>query len=177
MAKKGATVGRRAPAAGTARVGGRDVFGRERALMREIAPLVERSLAGVEVLAVELVSPSRFCVFVDHAEGVDHAVCGRVTHLLERWRGEYTIDVSSPGPNRPLRQPAHFAAAIGSAVSIRTDREIDGQTRFRGLVTAASASAVAIETSTGTLQIPYDAIVRANVIDETKLSDEELKRP
>jgi ribosome maturation factor RimP len=134
--------------------------------MREIAPIIEGNLAGVDVLAIELLSPSRFCVFVDHAEGVDHALCGRVTHLLERWRGEFTIDVSSPGPDRPLRKPAHFAAAIGSIVSLRSDKEIDGQTRFRGPLIAASPGAVTVETTAGTAQIPYEAIVRANVIDE-----------
>jgi len=167
VAKKGATVGRRASAAAAPRAGGHDVYGRERALAREIAPLIEGALTGVEVLAVELVSPGRFCVFVDHAEGVDHALCGRVTHLLERWRGEYTVDVSSPGPNRPLRKPAHFAAAAGSAVSIRTDGDVGGQTRFRGSVTTTSATTVTVETSSGETRIPFAAIVRANLIDET----------
>jgi ribosome maturation factor RimP len=167
MAKRTATVDRRASAASAPRTGGRDIYGRERALMREIAPLIEGQLAGVDVLAIELLSPSRFCVFVDHAEGVDHALCGRVTHLLERWRGEFTIDVSSPGPNRPLRKPVHFAAAVGSLATVRTDKSVDGETRFRGQISAASTSAVTVETATGPTQIPYEAIVRANVIDET----------
>ncbi|HJU46589.1 MAG TPA: hypothetical protein VJ689_00540, partial [Gaiellaceae bacterium] len=81
---------------------------RERALEREIVPAVERGLPGVEVLALELVSPSRFCVYVDHPQGVDHALCERVTSLLDTYRSTYTIDVSSPGPERPLRKPAHF---------------------------------------------------------------------
>jgi ribosome maturation factor RimP len=165
MAKRGVTVERTAANAAD-RADGRDIYGRERALAREITPVIESSLAGVEVLAVELLSPSRFCVFVDHAEGVDHALCGRVTHLLERWRSDYTIDVSSPGPNRPLRTPASFTAAAGSTASFRTDREIDGRTRFRGRLSAAGSSAVTVETSEGAVQIPYEAIVRANVIDE-----------
>ena len=96
-----------------------------------------------------------------------HALCGRVTHLLERWRGEYTIDVSSPGPNRPLRKPSHFAHAVGSVVALRTGNEIHGETRFRGELTAAAESGVTLTTATGSLEIPYEAIVRANVIDET----------
>ena len=78
----------------------------ERTLAQEIAPAIERSLPGVEVLAVELLSPSRFCVYVDHPEGVDHALCARVTQLLDDYRSRYTIDVSSPGTERPLRKPA-----------------------------------------------------------------------
>ena len=147
--------------------GGRDVYRREQALAREITPVVEGGIAGIDVLAIELVSPSRFCVFVDHPGGVDHALCGRVTHLLERWRSEYKIDVSSPGPNRPLRKPGHFAFAVGNVVAVRTGKEIDGQTRFRGELVAAGESAVTVAAAAGSAEIPYEAIVRANVIDET----------
>ena len=166
MAKKSATVDKRASAT-RASGGGRDIYGRERALAGEITPIVEDGIPGVDVLAVELVSPSRFCVFVDHPQGVDHALCGRVTHLLERWRSEYAIDVSSPGENRPLRKPSHFAHAVGSVVALRTGKEIHGQTRFRGELTAATASGATVTTPAGGLEIPYEAIVRANVIDET----------
>ena len=168
MGKKGATIGKKSPTTASSRVGGgRDIYGREKALAREISPVVEGGIAGIDVLAVELVSPSRFCVFIDHAEGVDHALCGRVTHLLERWRDEYSIDVSSPGSNRPLRKPGHFAHAVGNVVSLRTGKAVGGETRFRGELTAAGAGAVTITTAAGSQEIPYDAIVRANVIDET----------
>jgi ribosome maturation factor RimP len=118
------------------------------------------------VLALELVSPSRFCVYVDHPQGVDHALCERVTHLLDRYRGEYTIDVSSPGPERPVRKPAHFRQAVGRRVSVRTAGEVAGKTRFRGEVVGAGERTVTIETGGGPLEIPYDAIVRGNLIDE-----------
>ena len=141
-------------------------FVRERTLQDEIAPEVELRVPGVEVLAVELLSPSRFCVWVDHPAGVDHALCERVTRILDAYRTEYTIDVSSPGPERPLRKPAHFAAVIGRHVSVRTEPEIDGRTRVRGEVAAADDNAVTIETTEATLRIPYDVIVRGNLIDE-----------
>ncbi len=110
---------------------------RERALQDEIAPAVADRLPGVEVLAVELLSPSRFCVYVDHPSGVDHALCEEVTRLLGPYRDEYTVDVSSPGPERPLRTPSHFASAIGRHVAVRTDSEIDGRSKFRGAVLSA----------------------------------------
>src|SRR3979409_2511520 len=61
---------------------------------------VEHDLPGVEVLAVELSNPDRFVVYVDHPEGVDHALCVRVTDTLRDYLREYTIDVSSPGLDR-----------------------------------------------------------------------------
>ena len=138
----------------------------EKTLAQEIAPAIERSVPGVEVLAVELLSPSRFCVYVDHPEGVDHALCARVTQLLASYRDSYTIDVSSPGPERPLRKPAHFRSAVGLDVQIRTASEIAGRKRFRGAVVAADERSVRISSGDEALDIPYGAIVRGNLIDE-----------
>ena len=143
------------------------LYDRERTLQSEIAPEVERSLPGVEVLAVELLSPARFCVYVDHQSGVDHALCARVTSLLGRYRAEYTVDVSSPGPERPLRTPAHFASAVGHQVSVRTERDIAGRTKFRGEVLAVDDEAIElVVASSEPLRIPYGSIVRGNLIDE-----------
>jgi ribosome maturation factor RimP len=128
---------------------------------------VEQRVPGVEVLAVELKSPKRFCVWVDHPSGVDHALCERVTRVLDAYRSDYTIDVSSPGPERPLRKRAHFAGVVGRRVSVRTDVEIDGRNRIRGVVSAADDDAFALETGEGTtVRIPYETIVRGNLIDE-----------
>jgi ribosome maturation factor RimP len=143
-------------------------FARERTLQDEIAPAVERGVPGVDVLAVELLSPSRFCVYLDHPKGVDHDLCARVTFLLDAYRSDYTIDVSSPGPDRPLRKPRHFEAAIGRRVSVRTDTEIEGRKRFKGELLDAEDGAVTLATGGAEeqLRIPYEAIVRANLIDE-----------
>ena len=138
-------------------------FARERTLQDDIAPAVESRVDGVEVLAVELVSPSRFCVYIDHPGGVDHALCERVTRVLDDYRSEYTIDVSSPGPERPLRKPEHFSAALGRSVSVRTE----GKKRQRGTLTDAGPDAITLETADArTVRIPYASIVRANLIDE-----------
>jgi ribosome maturation factor RimP len=119
------------------------------------------------VIAVELLSPSRFCVYVDHPSGVDHALCERVTSVLDGYRRDYTVDVSSPGPERPLRKREHFASAIGGTVTLRTADVIDGRKRFRGVVTEAADDAVALDVSdVGVVRVPYDAIVRGNLIDE-----------
>ena len=132
-------------------------YERERKLQQEIAPKVARDVPGVDVLAVELLTPSRFCVYVDHPEGVDHALCARVTGALRDYLREYTVDVSSPGTDRPLRRPEHFAAVVGRSVKLRTpDRKL------RGEVVSADESHVRVDET----DIPYDEIVRANLIDE-----------
>jgi ribosome maturation factor RimP len=144
-----------------------DTFAREKALEREVALTVEHGLPGVEVLAVELLSPSRFCVYLDRREGVDLALCERVTHLLDGYRSQYSIDVSSPGPERPLRKPAHFRGATGSRVRLRI-RDESGSHRLRGELLRADERGVTLATTDQELQIPYEAIVRANLIDERR---------
>ena len=143
-----------------------DMLATERTLSRDIVPAVERAVPGVEVLAVELLSPSRFCVYVDHPAGVDHALCARVTEILADYRSSYTIDVSSPGLDRPLRRPEHFRAAVGHDVQLRTADEIAGKNRFRGELVAADAQTVTVAAGSAPVDIPYEAIVRGNLIDE-----------
>jgi ribosome maturation factor RimP len=140
-------------------------FARERTLQDEIAPAVESRVPGVDVLAVELLSPSRFCVYIDHPDGVDHALCERVTRVLDAYRADYAIDVSSPGPERPLRRPEHFAEVVGERISVRLESGKKG--RHRGLLVEAGDDTITLDAGDGgELRIPYDAIVRANLIDE-----------
>ena len=135
-------------------------FEKERQLQDDIASRVERDLPGVDVLAVELLSPSRFCVYVDHPEGVDHALCERVTDLLRDYLRDYGIEVSSPGLDRPLRRQEHFAAARGHRVKLRTTG-----TKLRGEVLAANEESVTVAASDGAeTEIPYAGVVRANLI-------------
>jgi ribosome maturation factor RimP len=143
------------------------VYEKERELQREVAQKVEGAVPGVEVLALELVSPSRFCVYIDHPTGVDHALCERVTNVLRSYLDKYTVDVSSPGFERPLRTRAHFANVVGRRATLRTAAEIDGRTRFRGEVLAAGERTVQLELGgKGAVDIPYETIVRGNLIDE-----------
>ena len=143
-----------------------DTHTKERSLHREITQAVEPALPGVEVLAVELGGPERFTVYVDHPRGVDHALCERVTHVLRGYLDRFTVEVSSPGLERPLRKPAHFAKAVGRRVALRTGSEIDGRKRFRGELVGANERTVSVAIDGRPVEIPYDAIVRGNLIDE-----------
>ena len=139
---------------------------KERQLQRDVARLVEAAVPGVEVLALELTGKERFCVFVDHAQGVDHALCVRVTEALRDYLDSYSVEVSSPGFERPLRTKEHFRRAVGQAVRVKTETG-----RARGVVVSAGEKSVQIQDGTGSeeqtpVEISYDLIVRANVIDE-----------
>ena len=139
---------------------------KERQLESEIAPRVEHDLPGVEVLAVELANPDRFVVYVDHPAGVDHDLCVRVTDVLRDYLREYTVDVSSPGIERPLRKPGHFARVLGSKVALRTSTPLNGRSKFKGELKDAGTDAVTLVVDGDEVDIPYESIVRGNLIDE-----------
>jgi ribosome maturation factor RimP len=138
------------------------VHERERELERDVSRTVQSGLPGVEVLAVELSGPERFTVFVDHPQGVDHALCERVTDVLRDFLRTYSVDVSSPGLERPLRRREHFRNAVGRRVQLRTEE----RRRLRGEVVAAGDATVTVQTANENIEIPYDQIVRGNLIYE-----------
>jgi ribosome maturation factor RimP len=137
-------------------------YEKERTLTKQIEREVQTALPGVEVLAVELQNPERFTVFVDHAEGVDHALCARVTDVLRDYLREYAVEVSSPGIERPLRKPEHFRNAIGRKVALRTPE----RKRLKGEIVGAGEQSVVIRSGEHTIEIPYDQVVRGNLVYE-----------
>ena len=139
-----------------------DVYEKERTLEHEISEQVEQALPGVEVLAVELRGPERFTVYVDRAEGVDHALCERVTRVLWDYLREYSVDVSSPGLERPLRKPEHFRRVVGRRVKLKTAE----RAKLRGEVKRAGDDAVTVGVDGDEVTVPYEQIVRGNLIDE-----------
>jgi ribosome maturation factor RimP len=139
------------------------VHDKERVLEREISGKVEEALPGVEVLAVELSGPERFTVYVDReGKAVDLALCEQVTRVLSDYLREYGIDVSSPGPERPLRKPEHFQRALGRRVKLKTAE----RAKLRGEVKRADSNTVTVAADGGDIDIPYDQIVRGNLIYE-----------
>src|SRR5438132_12216364 len=113
---------------------------KEKELQREISRTVESTLPGVEVLALELTGKERFCVYVDHQQGVDHALCKRVTDALRPYLDQYAVEVSSPGFERPLRTRAHFERAVGRKVRVKTETQ-----KTRGEVISAGERSVQIQ--------------------------------
>jgi ribosome maturation factor RimP len=139
-----------------------NVYDKERALEQEISGRIGEALPGVDVLAVELTGPERFTVYIDRSEGVDHALCEQVTRVLWDYLRTYAVDVSSPGLERPLRKPEHFQRVVGRQVKLKTAE----RSKVRGEVTRAGESAVTVAADAGEVDVPYEQIVRGNLIYE-----------
>src|SRR5512142_2767804 len=90
------------------------------ALQNEIEERLAQSEPDIEVLPAEVVGGRCLRVFIDHPDGVTLALCERVTMRLNDLRERYSLEVSSPGSERPLTKPAHFRRFVGRRARVRT---------------------------------------------------------
>ena len=120
----------------------------------------------VEVLLAELVPGGVIRLFIDHPDGVDLDLCERVTHQLGHVREQYALEVSSPGPARPLSKPSHFRRFLGRRARVRTRDAIDGHRSFTGELVGASDDQVTIAAASGVVAIPYADVTRSNLVEE-----------
>ncbi len=131
---------------------------------------IEARLAGpepqVEVLLAEVVGGHTLRVFIDHPDGVSLALCERVTHRLADVRERYALEVSSPGPQRPLSKPDHFRRFVGRRARVRTRGPLDGHTSFTGELVGATDDAVTVAADTGVVSIAYADIHRSNLVGD-----------
>lgn len=76
--------------------------------------------------------------------------------------GAYTLEVSSPGINRPLKRPEHFARFIGKRVRIRTRDLIGGRRSFLGILQAVAGEGITVAQEGTRYDIPFAAIEKSN---------------
>ena len=119
----------------------------------------------VEVLAVEHPAAERLRIVIDREGGVDLALCERVTGHLRDLLSEYSLEVSSPGPERPLTKPEHFRRFLGRRARVRTREPHDGRKSFTGELVGASDHEVTIAAGSGVVSIPYSEINRSNLLE------------
>ena len=120
----------------------------------------------VEVLLAELVGGKLVRLFIDHPQGVSLELCERVTTLLPEVRERYALEVSSPGPQRPLSKPDHFRRYVGRRARVRTRGPLDGHTSFTGELVGATEDAVTVAADTGVVSIAYADIHRSNLVGD-----------
>jgi ribosome maturation factor RimP len=141
------------------------------ALQIEIEDRLATSEPDVEVLLAEVVSGGTLRLFIDHPDGVTLALCERVSGRLGAYRDRYSLEVSSPGQNRPLTKPQHFARFLGRRARVRLREARDGRAptakrsvSVTGELVGASEEEVTIAAPDGVVSIPYDQIVRSNLV-------------
>jgi ribosome maturation factor RimP len=122
----------------------------------------------VELLALERPAAERLRLVIDSPRGVDIALCERVTALFRELLETWSLEVSSPGPERPLTKPEHFRRFVGHRVRVRTREEIGGRRSFTGRLAEAGETEVSVEAPDGTVTIPHAAMRRSNLLPDRR---------
>ncbi|MBN1629292.1 MAG: ribosome maturation factor RimP [Thermoleophilia bacterium] len=140
--------------------------------------LIDREVEGVEVVLLEEVGGRRqrvFRLYIDHPGGVTHELCSRVSGAvgqaldeLDSIEGSYTLEVSSPGLERPLRKRSHFEAQVGKKVYVKTRAPIEGAKVWQGILLEVAEDAIVIEDAGRQARIPLGEIGSAHLIYEFK---------
>lgn len=133
-------------------------------LTQEIENRLATGAPEVEVLLAEVVGSDTLRLFIDCPGGVTLAHCERVTGLLADYRDRYTVEVSSPGADRPLTKPQHYSHFLGQRAKLRLREARDGRRSLTGELVGASPQEVTIAAAEGVVSIPYEQIARSNLV-------------
>jgi ribosome maturation factor RimP len=138
--------------------------------MNDLQRHIEEQLAAldpeIELISLEHPSPNGLRIYIDHPNGVDLALCERVTENLRDLLVNYSLEVSSPGSERPLTKPEHFSRFRGRRVKVHTRKPLEGRRNFTGRISAADAKGVCVDLGEHSVTIPHDRIGRSNLVPE-----------
>ena len=145
------------------------------ALLKDlIEPTIEA--LGVELWGIEHQSQGKFStlrIYIDASEGIDIDDCEKVSRQVsaildveEPIGGEYTLEVSSPGLDRPLFTAEQFAKFNGNQVNLRTHTPIEGRRKFKGQIQEVRENVVCLDVDGTLYEIPHTEIEKANIVYE-----------
>ena len=143
---------------------------------KELYELLEPGVRalGFEMLTVETTgqgNSSVLRVYIDSPEGITVEDCARVSDQVsaildveDPLPNRYTLEVSSPGFDRPLCRLNHFEAVVGHKVKVRTTVQVDGRMRFTGTLTGVTAEIVTLDIDGQVHAVPMDNILKARLV-------------
>ncbi|HHJ4328264.1 TPA: ribosome maturation factor RimP [Klebsiella pneumoniae] len=152
--------------------GGLRVSSKLEQLQAMLAPVVES--LGYQCWGVEFISQGRHSllrVYIDHADGILVDDCEVVSRQLsavldveDPISSEYTLEVSSPGMDRPLFTLEQFALHAGEQVKIKLRSPFDGRRNFQGLLRGVEEQDVVVLVDEHEFLLPVELIDKANII-------------
>lgn len=135
-------------------------------LQAEIERRIEALDPRFELIALERPAAQTLRLYLDHPEGVDLDACERVTNELRDLLESWSLEVSSPGADRPLTKPEHFRRFLGRRIKVRTEQAIAGRRNFTGTLTEADDESVALDAGGDAVRIPLAGIRRSNLVPD-----------
>lgn len=150
-----------------------------------LAPIAAR--LGLEIVDVQLAGQGSrrpvLRILMDRAEGgITLDECAQVNEALSRqldlydlFPSSYTLEVSSPGLDRPLRTNDDYRRFAGRRAELTTYEPVDGQRRFKGVLLGVLGDAVAVQIEGRQVQVPKDKIAQARLVVELEDLRSDLK--
>lgn len=141
-----------------------------------VQEVIDQNVESVELVALEDSGNRRQRVlrlFIDHPQGVSHELCANVSSFVGSAidevgsiDGPYTLEVSSPGLERPLTKPAHFRAQLGKKVEVRTRVAVEGRSVWRGTLREVREGEIEIADGGRPVVIALSGIATAHLVYE-----------
>ena len=111
-------------------------------------------------------------VYIDNEQGITLDDCSKVSYQIsavldveDPLPGRYTLEISSPGINRPLFEMAHYQKWLGYQVKIRVHHPINGRRQFKGVLQRVEGVNIYLLVDTGEVVLPFSDIEQANLIE------------
>ena len=138
--------------------------------------VIDREVVGVELVMLEQAGSQKQKVirlYIDHADGVTHELCGRVSEVVGgaldddgTMSGPYTLEVSSPGLERPLRKREHFEAQVGKKIRVKVRVAVEGAKVWQGRLVEVTPDAILVDDDGKQVRIQLSDIGSAHSIFE-----------
>ncbi len=141
-------------------------------ILEQLVEPVAASL-GCELWGLEYLTQGRYTtvrIYIDGPQGASLEDCERVSRQVsavfdveDPIASEYTLEVSSPGLDRPLYKESQYARYVGETITARLRVARDGRRRFKGVITKVENGDVFLQVDNQEVQLPIDIIDKANV--------------
>ena len=143
-----------------------------------VQEVIDREVEDVELVLLEEVGGRRqrlVRLYIDRPGGVTHELCSRISSVVgqalderDAIDGPYTLEVSSPGLERPLRKRGHFEAQVGKKVYVKTRMPVEGAKVWQGVLLEVDADTIVVDDAGRVARIPLGEIGNAHLIFEFK---------
>ena len=137
-----------------------------------LRPAVEET--GKELLGVEYISAGNHSVlrlFIDHENGIDVDDCAEVSRQVgaildveDPISSEYSLEVSSPGLDRPLFDKAHFEAVVDETVEVKISMPLNGRRKFKGKLIAVENDSLIVMVDNEEYELVISNIDKAHLV-------------
>ncbi len=141
-----------------------------------VQQVIDREIEDVELVILEEAGSRRQRIvrlYIDRPAGVTHELCARVSGAVGRaldeadaFDGAYTLEVSSPGIERPLRKRSHFEAQVGRKIYVKTRVAVEGSKVWQGILLEVGTDEIVVQEAGREAGIPLGEIESAHLIYE-----------